>query len=207
MQKPTFGKPNKKKKIEGLPRQIPYTKGVDVKELLDRLQNGDQSALEEVYVDYRDPFLDFLKKYKLDRNLAEDIYQDAVLALFENAVKGKLKDIKSSIKTYLFAIGKYMVYKKLAGNKKDSLLFAELPDELEWDNLESEQTNTMLIKLQTYLGQLGEKCQEIIRMSYFEEKSAEEIVNLLGYPNKETLKSQKSRCIQHLKKKFEVYEK
>nr|WP_255806931.1 sigma-70 family RNA polymerase sigma factor [Belliella alkalica] len=174
---------------------------------MDRLQNGDQSALEEVYVDYRDPFLDFLKKYKLDRNLAEDIYQDAVLALFENAVKGKLKDIKSSIKTYLFAIGKYMVYKKLAGNKKDSLLFAELPDELEWDNLESEQTNTMLIKLQTYLGQLGEKCQEIIRMSYFEEKSAEEIVNLLGYPNKETLKSQKSRCIQHLKKKFEVYEK
>ncbi|MFD2034266.1 RNA polymerase sigma factor [Belliella marina] len=178
-----------------------------MKELLDRLQNGDQSALEQVYVDYRIPFLDFLKRYKLDRNLAEDIYQDAVLALFENAVKGKLKDIKSSIKTYLFAIGKYMVYKRLANSKNDGALVTELPEELEWDGFESEQTNSAIIKLQEYLGQLGEKCREIIKLSYFEEKSTEEIVSLLGYPNKETLKSQKSRCIQHLKKKFQVYEK
>ena len=42
----------------------------------------------------------------------EDIFQDALIALYENAQNGKLDTIKSSLKTYLFSISKFMLFKK-----------------------------------------------------------------------------------------------
>lgn len=171
------------------------------------LQKGDQVALEKVYELYRKPFMEFAKRYMNDPELLEDTYQDAVLALYENAMKGKIKEMNSSIKTYLFAIGKYMVFEQLRKNKQHVPLIVELPEDLEWHWYEQESEQESILLLEKYLGNLGEKCRQIIELSYYQQKSPEEITKFLRYPNKETLKSQKSRCLQHLKKMFQVHGK
>jgi DNA-directed RNA polymerase specialized sigma subunit len=47
---------------------------------------------------------------------------------------------------------------------------------------------------------LGEQCRQILNLFYFENKKLDEIQTILKYENKDVLKSQKSRCISHLKK-------
>jgi RNA polymerase sigma factor (sigma-70 family) len=204
VQKPAPGKPGKKKKFQGLLFINFRNKQPEVEDVLERLQKGDLKALEKVYQTHKSPFMEFAKKFSLDKALLEDIYQDAVLAFYENVMKGRFQGDKSSLKTYLFSIGKYMIYKKRNSLQNMPMLLPEVPDDFVWETYEEIESSQQVKRLQQYLGQLGEKCQEIIRMSYFEEKSTEAMVDLLGYPNKETLKSQKSRCLQHLKKMFKV---
>jgi DNA-directed RNA polymerase specialized sigma subunit len=49
------------------------------------------------------------------------------------------------------------------------------------------------------LKKLGEQCQKVLTLFYYEEKKLDEIQSLLGYTNKDVLKSQKSRCLKQLK--------
>ena len=82
------------------------------KQLIKQLKNRDRNALKEVYNDYRREFFKFANRYETDQSTLEDIFQDALIALYENAQNGKLDTIKSSLKTYLFSIGKFMLFKK-----------------------------------------------------------------------------------------------
>jgi RNA polymerase sigma factor (sigma-70 family) len=54
-------------------------------------------------------------------------------------------------------------------------------------------------KMQLALEELGGKCREILYLFYYRGFSLEEIVEKLGYSNKDVAKSQKSRCLKSLK--------
>ena len=90
------------------------------KVLIAGIKNGDSKALSHVYNAYRSDFINFGIKYKLSKTELLDIYQDAIIALRNNAVEGKIDDLKSELKTYLFSIGKYMIYAKLKSTNKVS---------------------------------------------------------------------------------------
>ncbi|GHB26265.1 RNA polymerase sigma factor [Mongoliitalea lutea] len=178
-----------------------------MEELVKQLKSGDQRAIGKVYEAYRKPFFDFAKRYNLDYGIIEDTYQDVILALVENAMKGKLDNLSSSLKTYVFAIGKYMIFQRLRKINSGPYLLAELPESLEWDDHEEHAELEQVKLLEKYLSSLGDRCREIINLSYYQQKSADDITQILNYPNKETLKSQKSRCLQHLKKMFQSHGK
>ena len=46
---------------------------------------------------------------------------------------------------------------------------------------------------------LGQQCRKVLQLFYYDEKKLDEIQTLLGYTNKDVLKSQKSRCLKQLK--------
>jgi DNA-directed RNA polymerase specialized sigma subunit len=52
------------------------------------------------------------------------------------------------------------------------------------------------------LQKLGENCQRILRLFYFEKKSMEVIAQEMEYTNAENAKNQKYKCLQQLKKYF-----
>jgi DNA-directed RNA polymerase specialized sigma subunit len=54
-------------------------------------------------------------------------------------------------------------------------------------------------KVQKGYQELGTRCQEVLKMFYYENLSIEEIKNRLNYTSKDVVKSQKSRCIKQLK--------
>jgi len=139
----------------------------------------------------------FASKYNLSREDILDVYQDAFVALIENAEKGKLDGLNAELKTYLFSIGKYMIFSKLRKNKKDFVEIETLPDGLEW--AEIDENSQQISQLEDNLKKLGEQCYKILRLFYYEEKKLDEIMEMLPYQSKDVLKSQKTRCLKQLK--------
>jgi len=173
-----------------------------MKEELLTLKKGPNQGLEKIYNEYRNSFLQFAKKYDLDHDTLIDIYQDAFIALREHAINGKLDSIKSSVKTYLFSIGKYMIFDQLK-KQKQTLSYensighkesAEIEEVFEEPQLTAEQR-----LLQQHFKNLGKRCQEMLTLFYYRGLTIDEITESLGYESKNVVKSQKSRCLKSLK--------
>jgi len=173
-----------------------------MKEALASLIKDRNQSLEKIYNEYRSSFLQFAKKYDIDHASLIDIYQDAFIALREHAINGKLENIKSSVKTYLFSIGKYMIYDHLRMQKKTvSIENSGFKDISDTENpiLEYPQLTPQQQLLQRHFKTLGKRCQEMLTLFYYRGLTIEEITENLGYENKNVVKSQKSRCLKSLK--------
>lgn len=163
------------------------------------LKQGDEAVIRDVYQEFRPGFLLFAKRYDLDGDTILDVYQDAIMALCENAKKGNLDSLSSSLKTYLFSIGKYMIYDRLRKEKKQ-VIFENIENfHFEWEEYSDESNNEEIKQLQASFSKMGSKCREILLLFYYEERTLDEITELMEYENKDVAKSQKSRCIKSLK--------
>ncbi|OSY88938.1 hypothetical protein WH52_04545 [Tenacibaculum holothuriorum] len=163
------------------------------------LKQGDTKALKEVYTMYRTEFLAFSKKFSVNNEDALDCYQDAIIAIQEQAIKGKLDDLKSSLKTYLFGIGKYMMYEKARKNNRTILHVAPQEEVAVVEVSYHEEANEQQLKLKEGLQKLGKKCREVLHLFYYRGFTIDEITDHLNYENKNVVKSQKSRCLKQLK--------
>ncbi|WP_460220137.1 RNA polymerase sigma factor [Psychroserpens sp. MEBiC05023] len=171
--------------------------------VIQALKNRDQNALKHIYSNNRLAFMTFAKKYPIAEEDIIDIYQDAIIALRNNAVNGTIDNLKSELKTYLFSIGKYMIYDKLRQQKKmhlveDTSHFVKNETEFVFDTETNELTSRQK-QLQVAFKALGQKCKDVLTLFYYRGFDLEEIMNELNYTNKDVVKSQKSRCIKSLK--------
>ncbi len=164
---------------------------------IDKLRNRDRAFLEKLYHDYRKGFVLFASRYPLDQEEVLDIYQDAFVALIENAGKGLLDHIRSDLKTYLFSIGKFMIFKRLKQLDAARDLAGD-PDFIA-SRMETEPPGEQVLRLTAALNQLGTQCYKILMLFYYEGKKYDELLGLTGYESRDVLKSQKSRCIKKLK--------
>ncbi len=164
---------------------------------VEKLKRRDTETMERLYSTHRSGFIMFATKYALANEDILDIYQDAFVALVENAEKGKLDTLATELKTYLFAIGKYMIFSKLKKNRNDFVEIAQLPNEIEWPPIEENEQR--LILLENSLNKLGVQCYQILRLFYYEGKKLDDILGILPYQSKDVLKSQKARCLKQLK--------
>jgi RNA polymerase sigma factor (sigma-70 family) len=170
------------------------------------LKQSNEEALKMFYIENRNPFMSFARKFNVSEDDITDVYQDAIIALHEKAIKGELDTLTCSIKTYLLGIGKYMLYEKARkNNKKVSDFPVEKEDynyrEITNDFLE-EDPNQLQLLLQKAFATLGKKCKEVLTLFYYRGYTIEEISEKLNYENKNVAKSQKSRCIKQLKEKI-----
>jgi len=173
-------------------------------QIIEQLKQRNQNALKTVYIDYKAEFLKFMSRYNANNEILEDIFQDAIIVLFENAQKGKLDTLKSTVKTYLFATGKFMLFKYFRDSKKevpteDTFLF-DTYEQAVIDNVyEDEEMTNYQVQLVDNFKKLGDKCREILELFYLQGKKLDEITQEQGYENKDVAKSQKSRCLKSLK--------
>lgn len=175
-------------------------------QLVTLLKNSDKKALEKVYLENRDSFLNFARKFNVSDDDIIDVYQDSIIALQEKAVEGKLENLSCSIPTFLFGIGKYMLFDKARKNNKK---VTDFPLESEAYNYKEisysfidEAPNEFQLLLQKGFAELGKKCKEVLTLFYYRGYTIDEIAEKLKYENKNVVKSQKSRCIKQLKEKI-----
>lgn len=169
-------------------------------DLIQTLKQGDKRRLQQLYEENREPFLRFAKKYPLSQEDVLDIYQDATVAFIENIEKGKINDLKSSVTTYLFAIGKLMIFQKIKKGVRTDFYedFESLG--MVWEEFDEEESVEKSTALKQTLDKLGEQCRAILELFYYHEMKLDEIRSTLGYESKDVVKSQKSRCLNQLKK-------
>lgn len=177
---------------------------MDDKQLIAQLKKRDRNALTSVYQGYKDEFFKFMSRYNAEENTLEDIFQDALIVLYENAQAGKLDQLKSTLKTYLFGTGKFMLFKHFRGSKKEvftdeDYVFDNYEQTVIEDVYEDEGSNDYQKQLVANFKKLGEKCREILELFYLQGMTLDEITQTQGYGNKDVAKSQKSRCLKSLK--------
>lgn len=172
--------------------------------LIAQLKQRDKDALKNVYLSYKTEFIKFASRYNAANELLEDVYQDALIVLYENAQMGKLDVLKSTLKTYLFGIGKFMLFKHFRDGKREvpteeTYIFDHYEQAVIDDVYEDEGLDQYQIKLMENFKKLGEKCREILELFYVQGMKLDEITQKQGYDNKDVAKSQKSRCLKSLK--------
>ncbi len=174
-------------------------------EILKRIRNDGQQQLALIYEKYRSEFLHWIvKEFHCSPEDSKDIYQITILIFYDNVKSGKLEYLVSSIKTYLFGVGKNVVREHLRKIKRDTLFqqerslreyFVDEPND-QIDECIFEAANKAVAKL-------GANGRKLIELFYFERKSMKEISTILKYNNSATAKNQKCKSMARLRKLFE----
>ncbi len=169
--------------------------------IIERLKAGDESVLKEIYQINRSPFLNWMvEKYACELEDAKEIFQLSVVTLYDNVVNGKLEVLTSSIKTYLFGIGKnkWKEWQRKQGKihyQKDELLFDHVVEEEDW-----KQKENLFLQVEQVMKKMGDPCKALLELVYYNRLSMQAICQKLQYKNENTAKNAKYKCLQRLKK-------
>lgn len=171
-----------------------------LEEFKNSLEHKGLKALDEIYVSYKNEFLLFSKRFNISEEDALDIYQDAVIAFYENIKSGKLSELTSSIKTYVFSIGKYGIYNKQKKNNKTIALERDHLENLDLEAVEIDfHTAEKLEIVNEAMENLGDRCKRILTLFYYHSYSIEALMYEFDYKNENVVRSHKSRCLRNLK--------
>ncbi|AHM59364.1 sigma-70 family RNA polymerase sigma factor [Flammeovirgaceae bacterium 311] len=162
------------------------------------------TKIETVYEEFREEFVTWMRKtYVCSEEEAVEIYQVSVVILYENILSGKLQELNSSIKTYLFAIGKNKFLERSRHNLK---FIHDWNFNQEEDTAEAadhhDQREQNIDTVMACLDRLGDKCKEILQLYYYQNLSMEEIALSQKYKNAATVKNLKFKCLSRLRKMF-----
>ena len=174
-------------------------------QIITQIKSGGQSELGLIYEEYRTEFIHWItREYHCSHEDSKDIYQLTILIFYENVRSGKLEHLVSSIKTYLFGIGKNVARENMRKAKRNIPINQEkwLKEYLIDEPDEKVDENHFSLAKKA-LSNLGQPCQQLVELFYYERKSMEEISVRLNYKNADTAKNQKCKCMARLRLLFE----
>ena len=173
------------------------------KEKLFKLRT-DESFFTKIYNEHKGYSIRFLKKMNDDIDLIEDLYQDAMIVLYEKSKDSKF-ELTCTIQTYINSICRNQLLTRFKQNSrfivKENEFDTTINDWFEDNSFDEEKENrlTVLENSLEILKSQGEKCYQILKYFFYEKKSMDEIATVLGYTNGNNVKNQKSRCQKKLK--------
>lgn len=180
-------------------------------QLLAALAAGERTATEQIYRQNFHIVNGWLIKNGGSADDAADIFQEAMVVLYEKAQSEEFR-LSCSVGTYLFAISKHLWYKKLTKHNRAPVLLtgdATERDEDEGagqayeDDLNAHhEREAHYEQLDSALEQIGEPCRSLLRAYYHHDKSMQEIASDFGYTNPDNAKTQKYKCLARLRKLF-----
>lgn len=172
-------------------------------ELLNGLRHQEDKALSVIYKTYFSMILHFVNQNNGSEQEAKDIYQEAIIVLYENAQQPQF-ELTCKIKTYLYSVCRRLWLKRIAekgkfiGKIEDFESFISLDD----DRTELDERERQFLVMKTSLDQLGEPCRTIMEDFFIHNMSMQQITDKMGYTNPDNAKNQKYKCLMRLKKIF-----
>lgn len=169
---------------------------------LEGLRNGNNEVLKNLYKKYFQLVLKFVVNNNGTQEAAQDIYQECIIVLYENAQDPGF-ELRCQLQTYIYSVARRLWLKQLKKSgmvylmkEEEEMDLADVSDDLH-KHLQREEE---LMKLNHSLSQLGEPCKSLIRGYYAGKQSMEELAEKFGYTNADTAKNQKYKCLQRLKR-------
>ena len=174
-------------------------------ELIKRIAEGDDKLINETYGKHRKGFISWsIKYFKCSENDAKEAYQYAFFIFYTKIRSGEITNLSSSIKTYLFAIGKNKIFQE---NRHSAKIAFDINEELlstgHDDSIDHHAKEQKFNSIENGLNQLGDPCRSMLLMFYYQKLDMTAIASRLGYKNTDTAKNLKYKCIQRLKKLVE----
>jgi len=176
---------------------------VDFQELKTAFTTNHQKSLGEFYDSQRSNFLSWARsRFDADVDTLLDVYQDAIIVLYNRVIEGRVDDIASSPNAYLFGIARNLLLKRTIQMKRTTStenILEFIPDKGEtdlYDNFEKEHKKVIISE---GLNKLDASCRKILELFYFRRYKLDAIREHLNYENTDVVKSRKYQCMKKLK--------
>jgi len=165
----------------------------------DDLQQRDE-AFVYLYKKYYPIIQKFVEQNKGTKADAKDIFQDGLIVLHNQILKGAFKE-KSTIETYLYSICRNLWLKKITRSKKTfDLIDNQEHIETNENALESLIGNEREYCIEEILQQLGSECNSILKLFYYDKCSMKKIKEQLQLASEQVAKNKKMKCLKKLRK-------
>ena len=125
------------------------------KEIFDRIQGGDEKALEFLYKKYYRMMTKLVITNSGTEDEARDIYQDALIVFWQKARSGNLV-LTSKISTYIYSICQNLWRKELDRKKRLSNEERDAPVSMDMETSEKEKI------IARCMDQLGDTCKKVL---------------------------------------------
>lgn len=172
--------------------------------IIQQLQFGTEkevdSALSYLYEASKKTVSRFILGNKGNQQDVDDVFHDGLIAFYKLVKQGKI-NTDTNVEAYLYSICRNMWAKKLMKAPKQIQL-----DET-YNNViatEDTQVNTLLSGerknlIKKILKSLGEECEKVLLLFYYERLRTKEIVKQMHYANDQVLRNKKSKCMKKLR--------
>jgi len=161
--------------------------------LLDRILKGEEEALVELYSENRRPVEALVTRGGGRREDAEDVLQEALVALWENVRTGRFR-LSARLGTYIYATARNIWLRRRARTQREITGEEIDPPDGEASPLDAAIGEEEAQIVREALDELGEPCRTILLLVYWEEESMDSIAARLGMANADTVKSRKYQC-------------
>ena len=172
---------------------------------LKEIKTNENNAISDLYTQFRGEAINWLyKQFKLDDDQGAEVFQEAVIILYDNVMTGKLVELTSSIKSYLFSICKNKARElkrkqsKIDTHKDINALNLIHEDEIGNKNKLEEYIRVM----NRCLLKLGDPCKTLLQLYYYQKMKMDEISIMMEYSNANSAKNQKYKCVKRLQNLF-----
>ena len=168
--------------------------GLTAEEILKGLTDRDTKVLDYIYENFFHQTKIFINQNSGSEEDAQDIYQDAILIIYQKARNENLT-LNCSFSTYLFSVCRLLWLKQLKERKRKKLYIEDSGKFVELDEGITElfEYNEKQKLFQDHFKKLSYNCQKILEL-FLARISLKEIANILSYKSEGYVKKRKSKC-------------
>ena len=161
---------------------------------IQRLINGDNRALNDIYSSFRSGFIAYARS-ELDLSFddAQDLFQESCILLLTKARKGEIKEelANPQVGTYIKTTGKLLNANRCRKRRISTVHNGpDIPEEKS-DYSEEEQRMQVVRDVVT---EIPDPCSTLLELQYFKQKKQSEIAKVMGYESADSVKTMSSRC-------------
>jgi len=173
------------------------------KQILEGLALNDRAVIEAIYRDNYPMVQAFIINNNGNSDEARDIFQEAMIVVFEKAFAGSL-ELNCLLKTYIYSVCRRLWLKRLQQLQRYGSLIENVEEtvSVEEDMEQHEKQNADFIMMENAMSKIGEPCKSLLDAYYIQKKNMQEIAVDFGYTNADNAKTQKYKCLVRLKKLF-----
>ena len=176
------------------------------KDILASIREGDAKFLEWLYTDNRQSFVFWAAQtYSCEESTAVEIYQKAFTILYTNARDGKLVELTSTVKTYLFSIGKNLFRELFRSKHNQTVQIDDVGHTvIEGSNLDHKlndtyQSNHYKNLVKSLLDEIGDPCRQLLKLVFIDGYSTEAVVREMNYSDERVVRKRKSLCLKKMR--------
>ena len=168
-------------------------------QILDGIRRGDRQVLSELYREVLPGIKRLAVAAGLGPDDARDVFQDAVVVVFEKAEQPDFM-LSSSFSTYFYGICRNLVGNRL---KKKANRNVTIADDMKYREDDNSDMQTLLEAAERHrlfhraFEQLGDDCRRLLELS-FENTPPESIMATLGIPSNDYFRRRKYLCKEKL---------
>ena len=168
--------------------------------LITEIQSGSQKALQYLYKLHFPMIENLIRKNSGSEEDAQEIYQEAMLVVYEKLQKPDFK-LSCSLKTYIYSVCRNMWMYQLRKNEQNQARFSDFEQFIPVEETIVGENPEYEAILGEVMNLIDDKCKQLLELFYYHGYSLEIIAEKLGYNNGNTAKSKKNKCMDKARDK------